>query len=230
MLTDANINTNSLKEIYKNIQKHSPLPKKVKIIAITKSFSYHAIKSAENNNIFHIGESRVQETQQKISHHQIKPQTQIHLIGHLQSNKAALAVKIYKVIQSVDNMKILKKLNTLASKENKTQQIFLQLNITKAKNQKGFQENEILLAAEQAQKLPFIQTKGIMVIGPNTKKKEATQAAFHKTKEIQQQIQKNINSQCKQLSMGMSQDYIWALKEGATEIRLGTILFKKTNG
>ena len=229
MLTDANINTVSLKEIYKNIQKHSPVPQKVKIIAITKSFSYQAIKSAEKNNIFHIGESKVQETQLKLNHHQTKTQTQIHLVGHLQSNKAALAVKIYKVIQSVDNVKILKKINTIASKENKTQQIFLQLNITKAKKQKGFQENEIFLAAEQAQKLPFIETKGIMVIGPNTKKKEIIQAAFRKTKEIQQQIQKKITSQCKQLSMGMSQDYIWALKEGTTEIRLGTILFKKTN-
>ena len=228
-LIDVKINKRSLNNIKNNIKKHSPYPEKVKIIAVTKTFSHHSIKSAEENKVFYIGENRVQETQIKISNYTLNPKTKLCLIGHLQSNKTSLAVKTYNLIQSVDSIKVLNKINTSAQKQNKIQQIFLQLNITNSPTQTGFKEEEIMMVAEQAQKLPFIQTKGIMAIGANTANENKIKQTFRNTRKIQQAVKKKINPKCTELSIGMSSDYIWALKEGATQIRLGTILFKKRN-
>jgi len=228
-LTDVEINKNSLNNIKNNIKKHSPYPEKVKIIAVTKTLSYQSIKSAEENKIFHIGENKVQETKKKISNYTLNPKTKLSLIGHLQSNKATLAVRFYNLIQSVDSIKILNKLNSIAQKQNKIQQIFLQLNITNSPTQKGFKEEEIMMAAEQAQKLPFIKTKGIMAIGANTVNEKTIKQTFRNTRKVQQAVNKKINPNCKELSIGMSGDYIWALQEGSTQIRIGTKLFKKRN-
>ena len=228
-LTDAKINKSSLNNIKNNINKYSPYPEKVKIIAVTKTFSHQSIKSAEENKIFYIGENKAQETKQKTSNYILNPKTKLCLIGHLQSNKTSLAVKLYNLIQSVDSIKILNKLNASAQKQNKVQQIFLQLNITNSPTQTGFKEEEIMAATEQAQKLPFVQTKGIMAIGANTVNEKTIKQTFRNTRKIQQAVKQKINPKCTELSIGMSSDYIWALKEGATQIRLGTILFKKRN-
>ena len=159
----------------------------------------------------------------------MNPKTKLCLIGHLQSNKASLAVKLYNLIQSVDSIKILNKLNASAQKQHKIQQIFLQLNITNSPTQTGFKEEEIMIAAEQAQKLPFIEIKGIMAIGANTLNEKKSKQIYKKTRKIQQTIKKKINPKCKELSIGMSRDYLWALQEGSTQLRLGTTLFKKRN-
>ena len=172
MLLDVAINTKNLKEIKKNIQKHSPHPHKVHIIAVTKTFSFTALQSATNHNLFHVGESRVQETQQKTKNNTLHPKTHLHLIGHLQSNKAALAVKLYDVIQSVDSLKILNKINIGAKKKSKQQVIFLQINTTKTPTQKGFYEEEIMSVAKTAMKLNYIKLGGIMSIGARTTNKQ----------------------------------------------------------
>ena len=227
MLTNASVDQENLKKIHQDIQKHSPHPKKVTIIAVTKTFSYTAIQSAENNNIFHIGESKIQETQKKIANKKFNPKTQIHLIGHLQSNKVSLAVQIYKTIHSVDSFKLLNKINKSAEKQNKQQQIFLQLNITENPKQTGFKKQQINEAAKTAKTLPFIQTTGIMCIGTHKKNKTTNRAYFKKVKQAQEHIQRTIDRQCVYLSLGMSQDYILALQEGSTHLRLGTALFQK---
>ena len=225
-LTETEINCKNLKIIQKNIIKHSPHPHKVKITAVTKTFSYAAIVSAENKKIFNIGESKIQETEKKLQGKKLNKNTKIHLIGHLQRNKASLAVKLFDVIESVDSIRLLNKINNQAEKTNKKQQVFLQINITKAPTQTGFKEKEINKAAVEAKKLQNIQMAGIMSIGTNTNNKKTIIKNFIKAKIIQKNIQKKIDKGCTQLSLGMSQDYILALQAGATNLRLGTILFK----
>ena len=224
-LKTTTINTSHLKQIKQNIQKQSPHPKKVQIVAVTKTFNFSAILSAQKQQIFNIGESRVQETKQKIKNKKINTQTKIHLIGHLQTNKVNQAVKIYNVIQSVDSIKLLDKINQIADIQQKKQKVFLQINITKNITQKGFNASEIFEAAEHATQLPNIKLCGLMAIGANTNNKEKITDGFYQTKITQEKIQKTINSSCQSLSIGMSQDYILALKAGATHLRLGTILF-----
>ena len=106
-LIPTQINKTNLQRVKKNIIKHSPCPEKVHIIAVTKTFSFSTLQSAEKNNIFHIGENKIQETKKKINKKKLHPKTKIHLIGHLQSNKVGLAVSLYDTIQSVDSLKII---------------------------------------------------------------------------------------------------------------------------
>ena len=226
-LIPAQINKTSLQRIKENIIKHSPHPKKVHIIAITKTFSFSALQSAEKNNLFHIGENKVQETQQKTQNKKLNPKTRLHLIGHLQSNKAPLAVGLYDVIQSIDSIKLLNKINRSAKQQNKKQKIFLQINISKATTQAGFNEGEIIKAAEATTRLRYIKMEGIMSIGAHTPDQKTIQKNFESVRQIQKEIQNTINPQCSSLSLGMSQDYILALQAGSTHIRLGTILFQK---
>ena len=224
-LKTVTINPLHLKQIKKNIKKQSPHPEKVQIIAVTKTFDFSAILSAQQQKIFNIGESRVQETKHKIKNNKLKTQTKIHLIGHLQKNKVNMAVKLYDVIQSVDSLALLDKINQAAKKQQKQQKVFLQINITNSPTQKGFNILNTIQAAEHTTKLKNIKLCGVMAIGKNTKNEEKIIRSFNKTQAIQKTIQNTINSSCISLSIGMSQDYILALKAGATHLRLGTLLF-----
>ena len=226
-LIPAQINKTNLQRVKENIIKHSPHPKKVHIIAVTKTFSFSTLQSAEQNNVFHIGENKVQETQQKTQNKKLSPKTRLHLIGHLQSNKAPLAVGLYDVIQSIDSIKLLNKINRSAKQQNKKQKIFLQINISKTTTQTGFNEGEIIKAAEATTRLRYIKMEGIMSIGAHTPDQKTIQKNFESVRQIQKEIQNKINPQCSSLSLGMSQDYILALQAGSTHIRLGTILFQK---
>ena len=135
------------------------------------------------------------------------------------------ANKLFDIIQSVDSFKLLNKLNSTAKNNKNTQEIFLQVNITKDKNQKGFLEKDIFKAARQTTKLTNLKLSGVMAIGPNNKNTKKIQKTFKKSKEIQEKIKKEISPTCVNLSIGMSGDYIIALQEGATHIRIGSKIF-----
>ena len=229
-LEETKINIKNLNQIKLNIFKYSPHPKKVQIVAITKTFSFSAIASAEKQKIFNIGESKIQETNQKLKNQTLNTKTKLHLIGHLQSNKTNLAVKRYNVIQSADSLKVLNKINTSAQKINKIQKVFLQLNVSKNPKQKGFDIDSIIRAARLTEKLLYVQLIGLMSIGENTPNTKNIKKGFMRVQKIQNKILKTISPTCIGLSLGMSQDYILALKAGATHLRLGTILYTKRNG
>ena len=225
-LKNTTLNPHHLQIVKNNILKYSPFPEQVQIIVVTKTFSFKAIKSAEKQNLFYIGENKVQETQQKIKNKQLNAKTKIHLIGHLQTNKAKKAVQTYDVIQSVDSLKLLLKNDKVPQQNNKKQKIFLQTKLIDKKTQTGLSKQTTLLLAKKTQKLQNIQLCGLMSIGPNTTKKNETQRHFIEIKEIQKKIPQTIAPTCKFLSLGMSQDYQIALQIGATHIRLGTFLFE----
>ena len=162
---------------------------------------------------------------QKTTNQTLNPKTKLHLIGHLQSNKDSHAIKLYNIIQSVDSISLLNKINQTAKKNNKTQKIFLQENTTQSPTQKGFNHTEILKAAEKTTFLSNIKLCGVMSIGEHTQNKEKIKKSFFETKKTQEKIKTTINGDCVGLSIGMSNDYILALQAGATHLRLGTILF-----
>ncbi len=116
------------------------------------------------------------------------------------------------------------KINSSAKNLQKEQNIFLQINIADQKEKKGFLTTEIINAAKKITQYRNILIKGVMIIPPITKDKNTYIGYFKKARQIQKQIQKQI-PECKSLSMGMSGDYMEAIKEGATHIRIGTALF-----
>ena len=219
------LNQIELKKILENITKISLYPKKVQIIAVTKTLNYSAIKAANKNNIFNVGESKIQEIEKKFHKKQKLKNLKIHLIGHLQRNKAKKAVLLCDYIQSVDSMKIAEKINKEASLINKIQKIYLQINIGEDDKKYGFSANQIFSKCEKITKMSNLQVVGIMTILPQAISEKKIQALFFKTKQIKEEIQKTICKTCKELSMGMSGDYKAALKMGATNIRIGTLLY-----
>ena len=216
----------NLNQIKENISQHSPYPDKVKIIAVTKNFSHHAIISAVKQNVACIGENRVQEffnKKEKLKNINIEA----HLIGHLQSNKINKALKIFDIIQTIDTFKIANKINQKLKKINHQKDAFLQLNLAQDSNKHGFSNINLWKEVEKIQKLENIKIKGIMTILPFLENVQNTEKMFEKTRLTAEEIKQKIAPQCDSLSMGMSRDYIYALKQGATHIRIGTMLYGK---
>ena len=198
--------------------------KEVTIIAVTKNHPFSAIEIALENNIFNIGENRVQETEKKIKGKILPPETKLHLIGHLQKNKVRKAVKIYDYIQTVDSLSLAKKIDKISLEYKKVQKILLQINIGNKSDRKGFLTSEIKEAAEEINIYKNICIKGIMIIPPLEKDQKKYLNYFDESQAIKKNIEKKIKT-CKYLSMGMSNDYTEAIKKGATHIRIGTALF-----
>ena len=131
---------------------------------------------------------------------------------------------MYDYIQTVDSIELAKKIQKKAKEINKIQKIFVQINIGNIKGRYGFDKKEIYEAAKTISMFKNVSIKGVMIIPPLIEDKEQYINFFNEAKKIQQKLNKNILS-CKNLSMGMSNDYKYAINEGATHIRIGSALF-----
>tara|TARA_B100001741_G_scaffold277866_1_gene249531 strand:+ start:1265 stop:1927 length:663 start_codon:yes stop_codon:yes gene_type:complete len=212
-----------LKKI-EEIKTNKTKAKKIHLIAVTKNQPLIKIKSAIENGIYMVGENKVQEAEKK--YNKIEEKIEKHFIGHLQRNKVKKAIKIFDVIQTVDTPKLINKINKIAKEQRVTQKIMLQINTGKDEKKYGFETEEIYNYIEEFKKLKNVIIIGIMTIAPKIKDKKKLINIFKTTKEIQKEIQKEIK-ECKYLSMGMSEDYVEAIKAGATHIRIGTAIFGK---
>ena len=225
LLNERPINKQALLDIQQDIQKHSPYPQKVKLIAVTKTISLENIAKEINKYFSIIGESKIQETENKIQ--KLNNIPEIHMIGHLQTNKVNKAVKIYQMIQTVDSIKLATKINTAAQKTNKQQNILIQINISKNSNQYGISLKEVDSTIENILKLSNINLKGIMAIATNTTRKTTIIKQYRKMFDLQQRLAKTMSPKINEISIGMSQDYVLALQNGSTMIRVGSKVFGK---
>ena len=218
------VSKTNLDKVLKNIQKYSPHPSKVKIIAVTKGFSSNAIISAISNKIDNIGENKVQEffnKKEKIKNQKFTA----HLIGHLQSNKIKKAVQTFNIIQTVDSLNLAEKLNQHLLQINKKKHIFVQINIGKDPNKFGFLPEQAFYKIEEIEKMSNLIISGTMTILPYLKEIPKTEQLFADMQTLSNEIKTKISPSCSSLSMGMSRDYVYALKQGSTHIRIGTLLY-----
>ena len=218
------INKNTLDTININIKNAlGKTNNHITIIAVTKGFPEKAILSAEKNELYNIGESRVQETEAK--KHIITNKITTHFIGRLQKNKVRRATHLYNIIQTVNSLQLANRINTTCDEINKKQKIYLQVNIGRDINKQGFLPEKILEESKKIKELPNIIISGIMMIPPYIEMNNIYRDYHKKTKEIQETIFQSGALSCLDVSMGMSRDYELAVEEGATHIRLGTALF-----
>ena len=223
---NALFNKKNFLEIQKKIKKHSPNKESVKIIAVTKTKTIDAVKAAIENNLTVVGENKVQEAEKKFEkQEEVRKKIELHLIGHLQTNKANKAVKIFDVIQTVDSQKILKKINTAAKKQNKNQRVFFQVNIGRDTNKKGFEASSLLEVCKTIGEYQNVIVEGLMSILPAGKTKKQNKDFFMQTILLQKKIQEQKIKTCLKTSLGMSGDYLEAVQSGATHIRIGSALF-----
>lgn len=193
------------------------IPNQVKIIAVTKTKSIEDIKQAIKAGIKIIGENYVQEAEEKykILKHFFKDNLiSFHLIGHLQSNKVKTAVKIFDCIETIDSEKIAIKVNKECQKINKIMEVFIEINFGE-EQKSGIAIENLSNLIKIIKKLKNLNLLGLMTIV----KVDNRESCFKKMNELKKEFG------LKELSMGMSKDYLLAIKEGSTNIRLGKILF-----
>ncbi len=208
-------------------QIHSQLNNKVKLMCVSKTHPYKAIEEAYSFGERLFGENRVQEVDSKFPLKEARlKDLDLHLIGHLQSNKCKKAVELFDSIDSVDSTKILNKINQYAKEFNKIINVMLEYNSSKDENKTGFETyEEIKEAAKLAIEYSNVNLIGIMTIGPLNGGEVEIRAAFKMVREIKENLEKELDYKIDELSMGMSGDYKIAIEEGSTIIRIGTKIF-----
>jgi pyridoxal phosphate enzyme (YggS family) len=184
----------------------------VTLVAVTKTFPAIAVDHAVAAGIANVGENRVQEARDK------QPETTAkarwHLIGHLQSNKAKDAVRLFDVIQTIDSIDLAEKLAKAAGE--KRPEVLLQVNIGRESQKSGIEIEDVAAVAKRVGEL--LDLRGLMTIPPHGTP-DATRAYFRELRKMRNDLG------LPELSMGMSEDYETAIEEGATIIRVGRAIF-----
>ena len=204
----------------KSVHKNS-----IKIIAVTKTHPFSFIEKSYNSNIYSIGENKVQEAEKKFESFKKMPKIERRFIGHLQSNKVRKCLSLFDTIDTIDSVKLAKKVSNIAKETNKDLTGLIEINTSGENQKKGFLPKDID-DIQRCLNLPNLKIVGLMTIGPNTKNINTVRSAFKNLRELKGLINsKNKNIDLSELSMGMSGDYEVAIEEGSTMIRLGTALF-----
>ncbi|MFC1565847.1 YggS family pyridoxal phosphate-dependent enzyme [Candidatus Neomarinimicrobiota bacterium] len=221
-------NVERVKERIVNAQIRSGNKTPIKIVAITKTHPASIISEVRLAGLDSIGENRVQEAESKFSKvADILPNITKRLVGHLQSNKINKALNIFDTIDSVDSLILARKIGSKAVSLNCTTPILLEINTSGESTKFGFNPENIdeMLSCFE---IKGIELQGLMTVGPLTSDNNRTREAFIILREIYNAIKKqhtNNVDKFTELSMGMSSDFEIAVEEGATLVRLGTVLF-----
>ena len=186
------------------------------IIAVTKTFKIEDIIPLIKHGHLHFGENKVQEANEKWSNMKVEyPNTKLHLIGGLQTNKVKLAVKIFDYIHSVDNEKLARKISEEQKKQSKKIKIFIQVNLGEEKQKSGILKKNLKQFYEYCKKLD-LDILGLMCIPPQN---EDPKTFFKQLYSL------NENLGLKDLSMGMSSDYLIAVEYSSSYLRIGSKIF-----
>jgi len=212
-----------IKENVKKILKE--LPKGVQLVAAAKTRTPEEILEAIDAGVSIIGENYVQEAERAFK--LIGNKAKWHMIGHLQTNKAKKAVKIFDMIETVDSVKIAKAIDKECAKINKIMPVLIEINSGEEKQKAGVLPDMAIELIKQISQLENIKVKGLMTMGPFMDNPEEIRPYFRRTRELFEKIKRmNIpNVEMKYLSMGMSDSYRIAIEEGANIVRIGTKIF-----
>lgn len=233
MIADRKIIAANLASITERIERASRRAgrraEEVTLIAVSKTFPASCISTAYAAGVRHFGENRVQEWGEKEAIVGNLDATW-HLIGHLQSNKAARAARLFHAVDSVDSIELCRKLdNALAGFDEganaKRLRVLIEVRLAAEETKTGARENEIVAIAEGILRLAHLDLRGLMSIPSYFDDALEARPFFRKLRELRDDLAKRIGRELPVLSMGMSHDFEIAIEEGATEVRLGTALF-----
>jgi pyridoxal phosphate enzyme (YggS family) len=204
-------------------------PEEITLLAVSKTFPPGQIRAAYDAGLRTFGENRVQEFAGKMASLRDLREAEWHLIGHLQTNKAAQSAELFSHIDSVDSVRLARKLNSAASDLGKKVSALIEINIGGEAAKSGVAPDsadlEDLLNA--APELPSLDFRGLMTVPPFSDDPEQSRPYFRKMRELFHHIGSRALPaiQMVTLSMGMSHDYEIAIEEGATCVRIGTAIF-----
>ena len=197
-------------------------PAEIELVAVSKTHPVEAIQEAMRAGLTVFGENKVQEARGKI---ESLGRGVWHLIGHLQSNKARDAVRLFDCIDSVDRADLAEEINRRAEAHGKTQDVLLQVNIARESTKFGCPPEAARALAEAINALPRLTLRGLMTIAPFSPEPEKSRPHFAGLRLLRDQLEADTGLKLPVLSMGMSGDFAVAIEEGSTSVRVGTALF-----
>lgn len=209
-----------------DIQQHiasirTSIPEQVTLICVSKFHSHEAIMEAYVCGERDFGESRVQELLPK--YEALPKDIRWHFIGHLQTNKVKQIVPFVHMIHSVDSVRLLETINKEAEKIGRRIKVLLEVHVAKEETKSGFTPEEFLSLNTKLSTLNYIDICGVMGMATNTEDQEEWRRCFREIKSLASHLSPMASSP--EISMGMSDDYLMAIEEGSTMIRIGSTIF-----
>jgi len=215
------------KKILKACERSGRSVSDVNIVAVTKSVSVQRAQEAVNAGLHHLGENRPEGLQDKKE--AIQSNATWHFIGSLQSRKVKQVIDKIDVLHSLDRISLAEEIQKRA---NKTVDCFVQVNVSGEEAKHGISIDDIDSFITALIPYDKIRVIGLMTMAPNTENEQVVRSVFSRLKDAQQNIAQNKYpyAPCTELSMGMSNDYVIAIEEGATYVRIGTALVGDESG
>jgi len=207
-------------------QKAGRRAEEITLIAVSKTHPAEAIRMAYAAGLRHFGENRVQEWEGKRAAVGDVPATW-HLVGHLQSNKAARAAGLFHTVDSVDDLALVQRLDRARSELNAREKlrVLLEVRLAPEEAKTGVTPEELPALAEKLVLLSQLELAGLMCIPPLEEDAENARPYFRRLRELRDDLSTKLGRPLPVLSMGMSHDFGVAIEEGATEVRIGTAIF-----
>jgi len=201
-------------------------PESIQLVAVSKTIDVRRVQEAISAGAQILGENYVQEARQKI-HTLGSHDVSWHFIGHLQSNKAKYAVRLFDLIHSVDSLKLAKEIDKQAAKTAKRQEVLIQVNIAGETTKSGVAGEETLRLVNEIGRLEHLSIRGLMTMPPYFNAPEKVRPFFVALRNLADRIRAEQlpNVVMEELSMGMTGDFEVAIEEGATLVRVGTAIF-----
>ena len=198
----------------------------ITLIGVSKTHPAIAIQEAYQAGVRHFGENRVQEWEVKrVGTNNLAAMW--HLIGHLQSNKAAKAAKLFSSVDSVDDFPVAQKLDRARTESGSPAKlrVLIEVRVAREETKSGVEAPALSELAEKVAALPHLDLAGLMCIPPYLLEPEQVRPHFRRLREFRDELKTKLGLSLPVLSMGMSHDFEVAIEEGATEVRVGTALF-----
>ncbi|MER3403781.1 MAG: YggS family pyridoxal phosphate-dependent enzyme [Chloroflexota bacterium] len=203
-------------------------PAAVTIVAVAKTFGPPMVEAAYAAGLRHFGENRVQEAEEKLGalDPTIVAGSTWHLVGHLQTNKARLAARLFQVVQSIDSLRVAQALEQGCARAGTSCNVLIQVNLARTPGQFGLPEEMVAEVARGILALPHLRLRGLMTIAPQVEDAEQVRPHFRRLRELAEQLRRQLpQASWDVLSMGMTEDFEVAVEEGATMVRLGRAIF-----
>ncbi|WP_405082468.1 YggS family pyridoxal phosphate-dependent enzyme [Paenibacillus chitinolyticus] len=203
-------------------------PEDINVIAVTKYVSLEATREALDHGLTQVGENRWQDAKEKWE--ALGDRGDWHFIGHLQTNKVKDIIGKFAYIHSLDRASLAKELEKEAAKRDLSVKCFIQVNVSGEESKYGLPPQELESFAKDLKQYPHLQIVGLMTMAPLEAEAEATRPVFRKLRELRDTLnaERILPEPLRHLSMGMSGDFEVAIEEGATWVRLGTVLVGKS--
>lgn len=217
--------------ILKNIEQNKAKDTDVLLVAVSKYRDIKSIKDVYDAGVKNMAENRVQEFLDK--YEALPRDISWHMIGHVQTNKVKYIIGKVCLIHSLDSIHLAEEISRQSKKNDVQSDVLLQINIAKEASKYGFEKEEIYDAMEQISKMDNINIKGLMCIAPLDASENELNNYFCDMKNIYEQLKIMYNTnkaEMKYLSMGMSNDYMDAVKNGANVVRIGSAIFNSEKG